>query len=68
MLDLDVVVCSNGGFGLFYWELAWVSMDCYMFWGQGLYKENVIFFDFSGVVLDNGGMDWFSVVMIFVEL
>jgi arabinogalactan endo-1,4-beta-galactosidase len=60
MVDLEAAVRANGGSGLFYWEPAWVSTDCYTPWGQGSHKENATFFDFEGKVLDNGGMDWFG--------
>lgn len=60
MVDLEAAVRSNGGSGLFYWEPAWVSTDCYTPWGQGSHKENATFFDFEGKVLDNGGMEWFG--------
>jgi arabinogalactan endo-1,4-beta-galactosidase len=44
-----------------------VSTDCHTPWGQGSHKENATFFDFSGAVLDNGGMDWFGAATTSVE-
>ncbi|MEQ8703170.1 MAG: glycosyl hydrolase 53 family protein [Phaeodactylibacter sp.] len=67
MLDLEASVRANGGSGLFYWEPAWVSTDCYTPWGQGSHKENATFFDFDGEVLDNGGMDWLGAAPTSVE-
>lgn len=68
MLDLDAVIRSNGGAGLFYWEPAWVSTACSTPWGQGSHKENATFFDFEGEVLINGGMDWFGTYLTDVEI
>ena len=68
MLDLDAVIRSNGGAGLFYWEPAWVSTGCSTPWGQGSHKENATFFDFEGEVLINGGMDWFGTYLTDVEI
>ncbi len=60
MNDLSQEVWQNGGSGVFYWEPAWVSTECHTPWGQGSHKENAAFFDFSGEVLEDGGMEWFS--------
>jgi len=60
MVDLSREVMTSGGSGVFYWEPAWVSTDCYTPWGQGSHKENAAFFDFEGEVLEDGGMAWFS--------
>jgi len=55
MEDLTAAVVANGGMGTVYWELAWLSTDCYTRWGQGSHWENATLFDFNGNLHDGAG-------------
>lgn len=39
---------SGGGYGVIYWEPAWISSEMKDLWGTGSSWENCIFFDFDG--------------------
>lgn len=45
LLDLRREVKNAGGFGVVYWEPAWVSTGCSTPWGKGSHWENATFFD-----------------------
>ena len=58
LIELSQMLLREGGSGLFYWEPAWLSTDCRTPWGRGSHFENATFFDFSGELLQPGGIDW----------
>lgn len=47
LFDLANTVYKNGGYGILYWEPAWISSKMCDLWGQGSSYENVSFFDFT---------------------
>lgn len=47
LINLTYEVISNGGFGVIYWEPAWVTTSCATLWGIGSHYENATFFNFE---------------------
>lgn len=46
MVDLVRTVYKAGGYGVIYWEPAWISSSAKTRWGKGSHWENASFFDF----------------------
>ena len=51
LIDLTQRVIASGGFGVVYWEPAWISTSCKTRWGTGSGWENAALFDFKGALL-----------------
>jgi arabinogalactan endo-1,4-beta-galactosidase len=49
---------KGGGYGIVYWEPAWITSDMKDLWGTGSAWENCTFFDFDGNALE--GMDFMN--------
>lgn len=47
LFELANTVYKNGGYGILYWEPAFISSTMCDLWGQGSSYENVSFFDFT---------------------
>lgn len=47
LFDLANTVYKNGGYGILYWEPAWISSQMCDSWGTGSSYENASFFDFN---------------------
>lgn len=60
LIDLTEEVIASGGSGVFYWEPAWVSSECWTQWGQGSHQENAAFFDFKNNLHSDGGIAWMT--------
>lgn len=56
--DLAQEVYNRGGYGVVYWEPAWVSTGCETQWGMGSHWENATFFDFTGELILDGGVNF----------
>ncbi|WP_431126116.1 glycoside hydrolase family 53 protein [Flagellimonas flava] len=48
LLDLKQEIKEGNGFGLVYWEPAWVSTGCSTLFGEGSHWDNATLFDNSG--------------------
>ncbi len=48
LLDLKHEIQEGNGFGLIYWEPAWVSTGCKTLFGEGSHWDNATLFDNSG--------------------
>lgn len=60
MIDLTQTVIDNGGTGVFYWEPAWVSTDCWTQWAQGSHWDNATFFNHDHALMVDGGIRWMA--------
>jgi arabinogalactan endo-1,4-beta-galactosidase len=56
MKTLTQELKSGGGYGIIYWEPAWISSDMKDLWGTGSSWENSALFDFDGNTLE--GFDY----------
>ncbi|WP_298486192.1 glycosyl hydrolase 53 family protein [uncultured Maribacter sp.] len=48
LLDLKREIKEGNGFGMVYWEPAWVSTECSTLWAQGSHWDNIALFDNDG--------------------
>ena len=60
MIDLTQTVIDNGGTGVFYWEPAWVSTDCWSQWAKGSSWDNATFFNADHELIEEGGIKWLT--------
>lgn len=58
MKALTQEVIDGGGYGIIYWEPAWITSSMKDLWGTGSSWENATFFDFSGNVIS--GIDYMA--------
>ncbi len=58
LINLTYEVIKNEGFGVIYWEPAWVTTSCSTLWGLGSHYENATFFDFDNQLHE--GIDFLS--------